>query len=212
MKDFFDLCFGFMNIEEFLGFALIVAAIVVMGLLVYITILLNEKRKSWLDLLEANEHAQKNYVDSERKTATIENFSKVISSRACDLPEKILSQLNNLEEEMRLARASLEAKGFPFKKEIDIAIVAKILDLGVGPNQLFEILRKEKILIEKGEHKNMPYQKYINSGHLKLIKEPFKQGPVRKTHYKPVCTPKGLNFIRKIVEKHLSHNNLGKVA
>jgi anti-repressor protein len=67
--------------------------------------------------------------------------------------------------------------------------VAKVL--GVGRNTLFKTLRELKILMEN----NVPYQKYLDSGHLEVIEKPVVIGDM--TINKPVTlvTPKGINYI-----------------
>ena len=198
----------FLTNHEFLCSGLITALIVIMGLLIYILLLKRDKQEESGYVLDLKAKLNTYQFRNDRQQATINNMTSLVNRKSVELPERILKQLDDLEEQIKLQRCSLEARGFPFREEIDLSIVAKVMDLGVGPNQLFEILRKEKILMEKGDFKNMPFQKYMTQGYLKVIKEPYKQGPVRKIHYKPVCTPKGLNFIRKVVEKHLAHNHV----
>jgi anti-repressor protein len=73
--------------------------------------------------------------------------------------------------------------------------VAKVL--GVGRNTLFKTLRELKILMEN----NVPYQKYLDSGHLEVIEKPVVIGDM--TINKPVTlvTPKGINYIgRKLID------------
>lgn len=72
--------------------------------------------------------------------------------------------------------------------------------LGVGPQKLFIFLRENHILMNGrgSQHRNMPYQRYIDAGYFELDEKPF-QTPDGKTHInvKPVVTQKGLDYIRK---------------
>src|SRR5574344_1095639 len=79
---------------------------------------------------------------------------------------------------------------------IDMAQVAKTLNLGFGRNELFKILRSEGFLGENNE----PYQAYINSGLFKTI--PILYTTLygkKKINIKTVVYPKGLNKIRELI-------------
>lgn len=72
--------------------------------------------------------------------------------------------------------------------------------LGVGPQKLFVFLRAQKILMNGtgGQHRNMPYQQYLDAKLFDVVERPY-QTPDGKTHVnvKPVVTQKGLDYIRK---------------
>lgn len=53
------------------------------------------------------------------------------------------------------------------KDAITIGDAAKVLNMGVGRNRLFEILRNHKIF----QNNNVPYQKYIDRGYFRVIEQ-----------------------------------------
>jgi anti-repressor protein len=77
---------------------------------------------------------------------------------------------------------------------VDMAIVAKTLDMGIGRNSLFEFLRDNAIL----DRKNMPYQVYQDRGYFRVVESSY-QKPDGSTHvsFKTVVYQKGLDFIRR---------------
>ena len=81
------------------------------------------------------------------------------------------------------------------KTAIEMAGVAKVLDMGIGRNQLFEFLRKKKILRDN----NTPYQQYIDCGYFRVIEQKWNKpdGEVRIS-LKTLVYQKGLDFIRKL--------------
>lgn len=81
-----------------------------------------------------------------------------------------------------------------------MADVAKILDMGVGRNKLFSILKSRKIL----QPDNKPYQKYIDAGYFKLVEEKYDKGDGVGIYYKTVAKQKGIDFIRKILLEELT--------
>ena len=70
-----------------------------------------------------------------------------------------------------------------------------------GRNTLFKILREEKILMNAGTRKNIPYEKYIKSGYFSVIMTTIlRKGEL---HDVAVCmvSPKGIDFILKLIRK-----------
>ena len=52
---------------------------------------------------------------------------------------------------------------------ISIGDAAKVLDMGVGQNKLFSVLRREQIL----QDNNIPYQIYIDRGYFRVVEQKF---------------------------------------
>lgn len=87
------------------------------------------------------------------------------------------------------------------KDAISIGEVAKTLNMGIGRNRLFEILRNKSIL----QADNIPYQKYIDAGYFRVIEQKYTR-PDGETHIslKTLVYQKGLNYIRRVVEQEQS--------
>lgn len=78
--------------------------------------------------------------------------------------------------------------------------VAKTLNMGIGRNKLFELLRSKKILMSN----NTPYQRYVDSGWFRCIETKFtKPNGDICINVKTVVLQKGVDAIRKLI-KHLS--------
>lgn len=80
----------------------------------------------------------------------------------------------------------------------DMSEVAKILNLGIGRNKLYEILRSKNILRANNE----PYQQFVNAGYFKIVESTYVDLK-GATHIgnKTVVYQKGLDYIRKIIAK-----------
>lgn len=88
---------------------------------------------------------------------------------------------------------------------IDMAQAAKVLNMGMGRNTLFKLLREKNIL----QSNNIPYQSYIDRGYFRCIESQY-TAPDGTTHIsiKTVIFQKGLDFIRDIIRnsrKKLAH-------
>ena len=131
------------------------------------------------------------------------------------LPEALRAYALEIEAKEKLAaenklliekNAELEPKGIFFDAvtqsdaTTSMADVAKILDMGVGRNKLFSILKERKIL----QPDNKPYQKYIDAGYFKLVEEKYNKGDGTGIYYKTVAKQKGIDFIRKILLEELT--------
>jgi phage antirepressor YoqD-like protein len=81
---------------------------------------------------------------------------------------------------------------------LDMSETAKVLNMGIGRNGLFKILRDNGILMSN----NQPYQKYIDQGYFRLIIEK-RSNPGGNTYIyvKTQVYPRGLDFIRKLIAK-----------
>lgn len=80
---------------------------------------------------------------------------------------------------------------------IDMAQAAKVLNMGIGRNTLFKILRSANVL----QHNNIPYQEFVDRGYFRCIESSYST-PDGTNHVsiKTVVFQKGLDFIRKTVQ------------
>ncbi|MCK9532630.1 MAG: phage antirepressor KilAC domain-containing protein [Gammaproteobacteria bacterium] len=83
------------------------------------------------------------------------------------------------------------------KDTIDMGSVAKVLNKKIGRNKLFEFLRENGVLMSN----NIPYQKYVDSGHFRVIETKYTK-PDGSTHIglKTLIYQKGVNYINKLLE------------
>ena len=92
------------------------------------------------------------------------------------------------------------------KNTCDMQTVAKILNFkGVGRNNLFEILRENKIL----QSNNQPYQKYVDNGWFRVIETKFNDYKTSeiKISFKTVVFQKGIEKI-SILLKDLGYTKV----
>lgn len=81
---------------------------------------------------------------------------------------------------------------------VDMAVCAKTLNMGIGRNHLFEILRSEKIL----QPNNQPYQRYIDNGWFRVIEQKFEKADGSICiYFKTVVYQKGMDGIRKVLNR-----------
>ena len=85
------------------------------------------------------------------------------------------------------------------KQAIPIGDVAKILDIGIGRNKLFEFLRQKSILTSD----NRPYQKYIDSGYFRVIEQKYEVNGEVRINIKTLVFQKGIDWIRKQLVKEI---------
>lgn len=81
---------------------------------------------------------------------------------------------------------------------IDMKTVAKVLDCGLGRNQIFDLLRDCSIL----DKKNEPYQTFVNRGYFRVSVSAKYINGVPRTHTTTLVTPKGLEYINKVIKKY----------
>jgi Rha family phage regulatory protein len=82
------------------------------------------------------------------------------------------------------------------KDACDMATVAKVLNMGIGRNKLFEILRDNKIL----QGNNQPMQRYVDSCWFRVIETQFtKPNGDICINFKTIVYQKGIEGIRKLL-------------
>ena len=102
--------------------------------------------------------------------------------------EHILSLAYELDDAKRELLAN--AKG-----SLSMNRVAK--GMGLGRNTMMEILRQNDILFKDGND-NIPYEKFIKSGHFIVRSKPNTKGEIHSTTY---VTAKGVTYIFEIVKE-----------
>lgn len=88
------------------------------------------------------------------------------------------------------------------KTAIQMSEVAKVLDYpGYGRNRLFEFLRSKKVLMTN----NIPYQKYVDCGYFRVIEQKYtKPSGEIAINIKTLVYQKGINFIKKLIDKEIA--------
>lgn len=83
------------------------------------------------------------------------------------------------------------------KDAIDMAQVAKTLNMGIGRNNLFQFLRDNKVLMQN----NTPYQYYVDNGWFRCVESRYiKPNGDTCINIKTVVLQKGLDGIRKLLK------------
>ena len=120
------------------------------------------------------------------------NTPEQILARALKVADQTIASLNTkiraLEPKAEFFDAVADSKD-----AISLAEAAKVLDLGIGRNKLFEFLRTERVL----QSDNQPYQRYVDAGYFRTIEQKYTVGDEVRINIKTLVYQKGLDFIRK---------------
>ena len=117
---------------------------------------------------------------------------------AIDQEKKLIEQQTALAEQAPKVEFYDDVTGST--DTVDMGKVAKVLNMGIGRNKLFEFLRDHKVL----QSKNEPYQKYVDLGYFRIVESKYSK-PDGSTHIslKTVVYQKGMDYIRKLLKKEL---------
>ena len=130
-----------------------------------------------------------------------ESYAEALESLLLEVKEKEKLALENetfkAEREILLPKAEFFDAVTDSKQAIPIGDVAKILDMGIGRNKLFEFMRDSKILMPD----NRPYQKYIDAGYFRVVEQKYEKNGDTYINLKTLVFQKGVDFIRKRLEK-----------
>lgn len=154
------------------------------------------KRLAMMAKTKRGEEARKYFIECEKQLQQQFAIPKTFSE-ALMLAAKQAETIELQQKQIELAAPKVEFFDAVTDSTdaIDIGSAAKVLNLGIGRNKLFEFLRKKEILMNN----NQPYQSHIDNGHFRTIEQKW-QKPDGSTciNIKTVVYQKGLNYIRKL--------------
>ncbi len=114
--------------------------------------------------------------------------------------KKLMDRVDSLKIELQEAQPKIELydQAMNSTSTFPMGDVSKILNLGMGRNDLFRFLKNSHVLDEK----NKPYQKYVDAGYFKLIETAYtNESGVTFLNTQCVAFQKGLDFISKLIKK-----------
>lgn len=120
-----------------------------------------------------------------------------IVANALIVAQNIISQKDRQIEEMK-PKAEFFDTVADSKTAISMNEVAKVLNIkGYGRNNLFEFLRNSKVL----DRWNVPYQRYVDNGWFRVIEQHYQKNGEPIVTTKTLVYQKGVDGIRKMIEK-----------
>lgn len=150
-------------------------------------------------------------VSPEFTAAVVDRWQELESKQAPALPQSFAEALQLAADQARQIEEQEKALTLAAPKAdfydavtgsddcIDMAAAAKTLAIkGMGRTKLFKFLRDHKIL----QKNNQPYQEQVDAGRFRVIESKWTDGN-GDTHInlKTVVYQKGLDYIRKLIEK-----------
>ena len=76
-----------------------------------------------------------------------------------------------------------------------IGIFAKTV--GLGPKQIFAVLRELRILMSGGNRHNLPFQEYLDRGYFTVAEKPYEVHGETRLGFQPLITGKGQQWLTK---------------
>ncbi len=173
------------------------------------------KRLAMLARTEKGEAARRYFVDCEKKLKQVtaqrlpQTYAEALRMLAdeAEAKEAIVRQLEAVKPKVDFYDSVTQSPD-----AIDMASVAKVLNMGIGRNKLFELLRDEGVLMNN----NQPYQRCIDSVYFRVIETNWtKTKGTVNFRLKTVVKEKGIEVIRNSIgqvggrpRKTLNYNNL----
>jgi len=69
--------------------------------------------------------------------------------------------------------------------------------VGIGPKQIFAILRERRILMSGGNRHNLPFQEYLDRGYFTVAEKPYEVHGETRLGFQPLITGKGQQWLTK---------------
>lgn len=155
------------------------------------------KEISMIQRNEKGKEARQYFIEVEKQW----NSPERVIARGLIESQKMIENLNQQVIEMK-PKAEFFDQVASSKTAIQMSEVAKVLNYpNFGRNRLFEFLRNKKVLMAN----NIPYQKYVDCGYFRVIEQKYtKSNGDTAINIKTLVYQKGINFIKKTLDKELS--------
>ena len=155
------------------------------------------KEISMIQRNEKGKEARQYFIEVEKQW----NSPERVIARGLIESQKMIENLNQQVIEMK-PKAEFFDQVASSKTAIQMSEVAKVLNYpNFGRNRLFEFLRNKKVLMAN----NIPYQKYVDCGYFRVIEQKYtKPNGDTAINIKTLVYQKGINFIKKTLDKELS--------
>lgn len=69
--------------------------------------------------------------------------------------------------------------------------------VGIGPKQIFSVLRELRILMSGGNRHNLPFQEYLERGYFTVAEKPYEVHGETRLGFQPLITGKGQQWLIK---------------
>jgi len=151
------------------------------------------KELSMVENNEKGKEARKYFIEVEKRSRAIVRHLTV-----AEILQENVRLIGEYEKKIEVMTPKADFYDTVTQSEdtFDMATVVKTLNLGVGRNELYQLLRDKRILMAT----NAPYQEYVDRGYFKIVEMPFTT-PDGKPHIgvKTVVYQKGVDYIRKVI-------------
>lgn len=162
------------------------------------------KRVAMLTRSEKGEQVRVYFVECEKKLKdTLPTFEiPKTFSEALMLAAKQAEQIEQQQKQIETQKPKVDFFDAvaESKDAVDMGTCAKVLNLGIGRNQLFELLRNEKVLMDN----NQPYQSMIDRGYFRVVEQKYtRTNGDLCINFKTLVYQKGLDYILKLCKEKM---------
>lgn len=139
---------------------------------------------STIQILEIAVQAEKDRLALEEKNRQIESENENLKT-TLEINEKIIEE----------QKPKVESFDTFISSEMVMNMEAAAKSLGKGRNKMFDFLRNVRLL----QPNKLPYQKYLNQGLFQVKQTTVTKGEKVEYYQQTFVTPKGLDYIRKLL-------------
>lgn len=126
---------------------------------------------------------------------------EIIMAKALQVAQSVIER-KSLELQHAKATIALQAPKAAFADRIAGADKGTLIGnfaktVGLGPKQIFMILRELRILMVGGNRHNLPFQEYLDRGYFAVAEKPYEVHGETRLGFQPLITGKGQQWLTK---------------
>lgn len=126
---------------------------------------------------------------------------EIIMAKALQVAQSVIER-KTLELQQAKAVIAIQAPKAEFADRVAGADKGTLIGnfaktVGLGPKQIFVVLRELRILMSGGNRHNLPFQEYLDRGYFSVIEKPYEVHGETRLGFQPMITGKGQQWLTK---------------
>lgn len=152
------------------------------------------KEISMIQRTDKGKQARLYFIETEKRAKQIYQLPQTFA-QALQLAATQAVQIEEQQKQIEANAPKVKAAEIMLMSDDSITVPEFAKSVHRGPNKLYKAMRDDKLLIDKGNRHNLPYQQYIDAGYFKVKEKSEVINNKVKLFHQTYITPKGQIYL-----------------